>query len=109
MYFVLYFERYCSFAESNFLNVFEKPEKRHSNFLGACGSKSKSFVVSASRNVPMVLLNARNQISVFTNSTLSISEDVKLIELKAVSPQDPLNSSDQQNEDAVKFSSQPSW
>jgi hypothetical protein len=45
------------------------------NFLGVCGSKSKSFVVSASRNVPVVLLNSRNQISVFTNSTLSLSGD----------------------------------
>jgi hypothetical protein len=43
------------------------------NFLNGCGSKLKSFVVSASMNVPLVLLNTGNVITITRNSSLSIS------------------------------------
>jgi hypothetical protein len=44
------------------------------NFLGGCGSMLKSFVVSASMNVPVVLLNSQS-LSIFRNATLSLSGD----------------------------------
>jgi hypothetical protein len=42
------------------------------NFLGRCGSKRKSVVVSSSINVPVVYLNSQNLISIYRNSSLSI-------------------------------------
>jgi hypothetical protein len=45
------------------------------NFLNGCGSKLKSFVVSSSMNVPVVVLNTRNVITITRNSSLLISGD----------------------------------
>jgi hypothetical protein len=45
------------------------------NFLGGCGWKLKGFVISSSTNVPVVLLNTRDLISIFRNASLSISGD----------------------------------
>jgi hypothetical protein len=50
-------------------------EVRLCNFLGGCGSRVKSFVVSSSSGVPVAVLNSQSQISIFRNSTLSISGD----------------------------------
>jgi hypothetical protein len=48
-------------------------EVRLCNFLDGCGQRTKTFVVSTSVGVPVAVLNSQNQISIFRNSTLSIS------------------------------------
>jgi hypothetical protein len=50
-------------------------EVRLCNFLGACGLGVKRFVVSSSKNVPMVLLHSGAGISIFRNSSLTLSCD----------------------------------
>jgi hypothetical protein len=50
-------------------------EARLCNFLNSCGIRLKSFVVSSSPEVPVVLLNSQNKISLFRNATLAISGD----------------------------------
>jgi Na+-transporting methylmalonyl-CoA/oxaloacetate decarboxylase gamma subunit len=43
------------------------------NFLGACGSKVKTFSVSSPKSVPVVSLNSRDTLSIFRNTSLLIS------------------------------------
>jgi hypothetical protein len=43
------------------------------NFLGACGFEVKNFVVSSSKIVPVVVLHASADLSLFRNSSLSLS------------------------------------
>jgi DNA-binding beta-propeller fold protein YncE len=45
------------------------------NFLGACGWKVKSFVISSLRNIPVVWFNSRDVISIFRNTSLLIAGD----------------------------------
>jgi hypothetical protein len=50
-------------------------EVRLCNFLGACGLWVRNFVVSSSKDVPVVLLHSRDAISIFRNHSLFISGD----------------------------------